>query len=265
MSHTDDLGDRMKMYEQAEAGRRLMPGLPVCARSDGRSFSTWTRGFERPYDTRLSETMVETTRELVEATGACIGYTQSDEISLVWYEPRGPIPFFEGKTQKLVSVLASMATAFFNRHGHRFPERHSTPAQFDCRVWNVPTLAEAANVLLWRELDATKNSVSMAARAYYSHKQVHGLSSSDMQELLHQKGVNWNDYPAFFKRGTFVRAARVTRAFTADELSKLPPKHHAHTNPDLAVSRRVIACLDLPPLRQVQDRVAVLFPPPEAP
>ena len=261
MSHTDDLGDRMKMYEQMEAGRRLMPGLPVCARIDGRAFSTWTRGFGRPFDARLSNVMVGTTKRLVKETGARIGYTQSDEISLVWYEPRRALPFFDGKVQKLSSVIASMTTAFFNEQRHLFPERKDRPAQFDCRVWNVPTLDEAANTLLWRELDATKNSISMAARAFYSHKQLHGLGSADMQELLHQKGVNWNDYPTYFKRGTFVQAREVTQPFTAAELESLPPKHAARTNPRLVVSRKVIEVLDIPPLARLPDRVFVLFGP----
>ena len=111
----DDLGDRMKVYEAAETGRRFTPLLPVYARIDGRCFSTFTDGLDRPFDDRLSRAMVETVKYLVGETYARIGYTQSDEISLVWQQARYDSEMlFGGKVQKLVSVLAAMATAKFN-------------------------------------------------------------------------------------------------------------------------------------------------------
>ena len=170
---TDAFGDRMKSYERTEAGRRALPLLPIMIRLDGKGFSRWTRGLERPYDVRLSETMVHITERLVEELGACIGYTQSDEISLVLYsDDYHQEVYFGGKFQKLVSVSASMATALFNqRSAEQFPDKPL--AFFDSRVWTVPNLTEAANAFLWREIDATKNSVSMAARHYYSHKKLH--------------------------------------------------------------------------------------------
>src|ERR1700741_264409 len=110
-SGKDAFGDRMKLYEMTEAGRRLMPLVPVMARIDGRSFSGFTRKLERPYDKRLSDLMIETTRWLVEITVACMGYTQSDEISLTWYsESSESQVFFDGRIQKMVSQLASLAT-----------------------------------------------------------------------------------------------------------------------------------------------------------
>ncbi|MCA9560577.1 MAG: tRNA(His) guanylyltransferase Thg1 family protein [Myxococcales bacterium] len=134
------LGDRMKMYERREAGRSLMPGLPVCVRIDGKRFSRWTDGLARPYDQRLSDLMIETTMALVEETNACIGYTQSDEISLVLYDddPKAK-PYLGARLQKLCSILASVATAQFNaRVPTALPERAAMPALFDCRVWAVP-------------------------------------------------------------------------------------------------------------------------------
>ncbi|KKL92895.1 hypothetical protein LCGC14_1880070, partial [marine sediment metagenome] len=107
---SDNFGDRMKMYEKAESGRRFMPLLPVYARLDGRSFSRFTKGFNRPYDKRMSEAMIDTTKYLVEETNALIGYSQSDEISLVWYSDSIDSQiFFDGKIQKMVSVLAALA------------------------------------------------------------------------------------------------------------------------------------------------------------
>lgn len=257
----DALGDRMKIYEAAEAGRRLMPLLPVMARIDGRAFHSFTRGMDRPFDQRLSDAMVETTRQLVRETNACMGYTQSDEITLAWHADNHKSQiWFDGRVAKMTSQLAAHATLTFYRlmletmpgFAHRLPT-------FDARVWQVPNRTEGANVFLWREWDATKNSVSMAAAAYYGHKELHGKNSADKHELLFQKGVNWNDYPAFFKRGTYVQRVTVCKPFSADELERLPPKHAARTNPAIVVERTEYRVLDIPPLGTVTNRDAVVF------
>jgi len=99
----------------------------------------------------------------------------------------------------------------------------------------------------------------MAARAYYSHGELDQKSGGQMQELLFQKGVNWNDYPAFFKRGTFVQRRKVLKPFTADELDALPEKHEARSNPDLVVERTEIRELEMPPFSKVTNRVDVVF------
>ncbi len=258
----DGLGDRMKEYERAEAGRRLMPLLPAIARLDGRAFHSFVRALERPYDKRLSDLMLDTATFLVRATNALIGYTQSDEITLAWVqEEYDSQVFFDGRVQKMVSMLSALCSAHFNRRLPAFlpAEFADRLPVFDARVWNVPTLEEAANTFLWRELDATKNSISMAARAYYDHAELHDKSGAEMQELLWKRGVNWNDYPAFFKRGTFIRRQTVRRAFTAPELDSLPPKHAARSNPELVVERSECVPLDLPPLSKVENRVGVLF------
>lgn len=257
----DQFGDRMKLYEHQEAGRRLLPLLPVCLRIDGKGFSKFTKGLQRPYDKRLVELMCDTTTYLVQETQACIGYTQSDEISLVWYSDdyKNQI-FFDRRVQKIVSVVASMATAFFNANIDKYlPEKVGNLAMFDCRVWQVPTLEEAANTVLWREFDATKNSISMAARHYYSHETVYKKTGDEMQEMLWQQGVNWNEYPSFFKRGTFIQKRKVERLFTTEEIDKLPIKHEARLNPKLTVERSEIQRLDMPPFSKVTNRVDVIF------
>jgi tRNA(His) 5'-end guanylyltransferase len=258
----DPLGDRMKLYEMAEAGRRLLPLLPAIARLDGRGFSRFTHGLERPYDRRMSDLMIETTRYLIHETVACCGYTQSDEITLGWYCPDfAQDMFFGGRISKMLSTLAAEASVYFNHRLRDFlPAEFATRLPtFDCRVWNVPNLEEGANAFLWRELDASKNSVSMAARHYYTHGELANRSSREMQELLFQKGVNWNDYPAFFKRGTYLQRRKLTRAFTAEELETLPPMHEARRNPQLVVERTEVAVLDLPPLGKIVNRAAVIF------
>lgn len=257
-----EFGDRMKFYEKQEAGRRLIPLIPVCARMDGRSFHNFTSSLVRPFDKNFREAMTETTINLVKETNALIGYTQSDEISLVWYEPNFKSQiFFDGKVQKMCSILAALTTSFFQheiRQGELRHLKYKFPI-FDARVWNLPTLVEAANYLVWREADATTNSIQMVAQSLYSHKQLNNKSCKQMQEMIFQKGKNWNDYPAVYKRGTYVRRVKRMTKFSAEELENLPPKHEAHTNPDLQILRSVVEVVEWPPLAQIKNRVEVIF------
>jgi len=258
----DDFGDRMKAYESAETERYFMPLLPIYARIDGRCFSAFTRGLDRPFDIRITRAMIETTKYLVEETHARIGYTQSDEISLVWQQDRYDSEvFFNGKVQKLVSVLASLATAKFNHVclvDETLQERtKNLMPVFDCRVFQLPNRTEAANAVLWREKDATKNAISMAERSFYSHKALHGKSSSEMQEMIFQKGQNFNDYPAFFKRGTFVRRITEERPFTPEELERIPEKHRPAL--DTLVTRSRVVELEMPVFTKILNREAVIF------
>jgi tRNA(His) guanylyltransferase len=260
----DSFGDRMKLYEMAEAGRKFMPMLPIIARIDGRGFSKFTQGLARPYDKRLSDLMIDTTKFLVHESNACCGYTQSDEITLAWWAStyEGEV-FFAGRISKMNSTLAALASVYFYRQISEYgalPEEYlNRIPTFDCRVWNVPNIVEGANAFLWREQDATKNSISMAARAYYEHGELMNKNGSEMQEMLWQKGVNWNDYPSFFKRGTYVQRKMVKRGFTADELAILPERHAAKNNPDLKFERAEYQALDLPPLGKIVNRASVLF------
>jgi tRNA(His) 5'-end guanylyltransferase len=263
VSQEDNLGDRMKQYEFQETSRRLLPGLPIYARIDGRGFSRFTRGMHRPYDQRMSAAMVLTTKSLVEDTHATIGYVQSDEISLVWMPSNneGVQAWFDGKTMKMASVLAGLATASFVRAlflefglEEGLALMNQAP-HFDARVISMPGDMEAANMMLWRNMDATKNAISMAASHYYSHKELQGRSGSEKQEMLWQKGINFNDYPDFFKRGTFVRRDTVETTLTQEELARIPERHR----PAGPVMRSVVRDFDLPPLSRVQNLTGVLF------
>lgn len=257
----DALGDRMKMYETMESGRRLMPLLPVMARIDGRSFHSFTRGMNRPFDADFSDCMLTTLMELVKETSACMGYTQSDEITLAWHSRtlQSQI-WFDGRIAKMTSQLAALATLFFYREISRVKPIYARRLPtFDARVWGVPNQTEGANVFLWREWDATKNSVSMAAAAYYSHQQLHGKNTPDKHEMLHDKGINWNDYPAIFKRGAYVQRRTVKTPFSAEEIDQLPEKHEARKNPDMMIERQIHTVLDMPPLSSVVNREAVIF------
>lgn len=257
---SDDLGDRMKAYEAVESERRLLPLCPVYARIDGRCFSAFTRGMDRPFDVVMSETMIATTSKLVEETHARIGYTQSDEISLVWLAdgPKSDI-FFSGKVLKMASVLAAMATSAFMASIIESPyaERARMLPHFDARVFSLPNRAEAANMFLWRELDATKNAISMAASTYYSAKALHGKKSDEKQEMLFAKGMSFNDYPAFFKRGTFVRRVTRERPLSSEELAKIPERHRPPAGQTF--TRSSVERLDMPRFGSVTNREAVIF------
>jgi tRNA(His) guanylyltransferase len=257
---TDDLGDRCKSYEFAEAGRRAMRGLPLLARLDGRAFHTFTRDFKRPYEHGMSVSMRETTRYLVQETVALVGYTQSDEITLVWFEPSQSTSeyAFGGRFQKLASVLAGMAsTKFYQLVLEWLPDKAREVPHFDCRVWQVPTLDEATDVFIWREDDATKNSITMAARVYYSDAELDGKNSNDKQEMLWQKGVNWDNFPNFFKRGSYFQRRACLRTLSDEERMRIPEAHRPPV--DETFQRSQVVELDLPPVRKIANLSAVLF------
>lgn len=152
----DDLGDRMKGYENAYR-IKLPQRLPVVLRIDGKAFHTFTKGMKKPFDEGLSNAMWETTKFLCKnIQGAKIGYTQSDEITILLtnYEKLTTDAWFDNNLQKMCSVAASMATAKFNEEIHKvYPEKEF--AMFDARAWVLPH-NEVNNCFLWRQQDATK-------------------------------------------------------------------------------------------------------------
>lgn len=256
-SRFDAMGDRMKMYEMREAGHKLMPGLPVLVRLDGRSFHTFTRGLKRPFDMDMRACMDETAKYLVQETHASVAYTQSDEISLAYpnIDPDGQL-MFDGRSQKLCSILAAMATAKFNQEVmRRLPSHAHKLPLFDARVWQVPSLDLALEAFAWREADATKNSITMYASAFYSHKELHKKSSRDKHDMLHAKGVNWNDLDAALKRGVYFRRETIVKELTPTELARIPAKHR----PSGPVTRSEVRVIDMPPITQVINAKDVLF------
>lgn len=259
MEH-DALGDRMKAYEAVE-DRRLDSRLPIYARIDGRGFSRFTAGMARPYDAGMARTMIETASGLVERTHAKIAFVQSDEISLVWLADGDTAQtIFDGRIQKLCSVLASLSTALFMaaltkddrlcRYAERLPH-------FDCRVLQLPSKTEAANMLLWRELDAQKNAISGAARGAFSHKALHGKNGAEMLSMMSEANVDFAGYPVCFRRGTFLRRVSFYRPFTSDELARIPEKHRPADGS--CVGRSEVRSIDMPPFRAVINREAVVF------
>ena len=253
------LGDRMKSYE-SRYDQRLLPMVPVLARLDGRAFHSFTSGLDRPFHKGLVELMIRTTEQLVEKSNARCGYTQSDEITLVWLsESFDSEIFFGGRLQKMCSVLSSCATAIFNESiPGLVPEKAGSLAEFDCRVWQVPTRDEAANAFVWREQDAVRNSIQSAARSIYSDRDCFKKSSSQLQDMLHESGVNWNDYPTAFKRGTYVRFQTIEGEYTAEQIEQLPPLHEARQGKTVR-TRRLLVREEFEPITHYRNRDEVLL------
>lgn len=201
------MGDRMKDFESVTK-TRLISKLPVLARLDGKAFHTFTRKMLKPYDQRFHECMWAAATYLCNNVEGCqVAYVQSDEITLLLSD-RGSVntqPWFGNELQKLCSVSAAMASvSFYQTFLDIFGVLPTKDLPvFDARFWNLPD-HEVSNVFLWRQRDAERNSLSMQAQALFSHKELEGKSSADRHDLLHSKGVNWNDLPTPVKRGVCV-------------------------------------------------------------
>jgi len=212
----DILGDRMKSYEAVEASRKLNDTLPVMVRLDGKAFHSWTKGLERPFCSWLSDAMIETTEFLINETGATIGYTQSDEISLVLVKPNENSQlWYDGKIQKITSVTAKFNAIVARQGVNRL-------ACFDSRVWNVPSFSEASNTILWRFYDCVKNSVSMLASCHFSCKQLHGKNTDDKINMLNEIGVSWFDLLPQYRYGTLLLRKLKLVELSDEQLAKVP-------------------------------------------
>jgi tRNA(His) 5'-end guanylyltransferase len=237
----DDLGNRMKTFYEEIPKTKLMRRCPVICRLDGKAFHTFTRGFKRPFDDVLIKTMQETAKYLCENIQGCqLAYTESDEISLLLidYQRFETSAWFDYEIQKMCSISASMATMAFNKFFEVFIKEENyifsdemlengdynpnyknkelfniwtvhkqaakKGAMFDARVFNIPR-EEVTNYFYWRQLDASRNSIQMVGQVNFSHKELQNKSCNDIQDMLMtQKGINWNDFPTYQKRGSCV-------------------------------------------------------------
>lgn len=225
----DELGKRMKEYYEGIPKTKLMRRCPVAIRLDGKAFHTFTRGFNKPFDEVLIKSMQETMKYLCENIQGCVlGYTQSDEITLILvdYKKLNSAAWFDYEVMKMCSIAASMATMAFNKafegnmnvwvnsceyplvneenlklyQAYLISLRHG--AVFDARVFNIPK-EEVTNLIYWRQLDATRNSIQMVGQTNFSHKELQNKSCNMIQDMLMtQKGINWNDFPVYQKRGS---------------------------------------------------------------
>lgn len=232
----DSLGDRMKGYEGVSRNF-LTRRVPAIIRLDGKAFHTFTKGMKKPFDSVLTQTMQETMKYLCENIQGCVlGYTQSDEITLVLtdYATIQTDAWFGYNIQKMCSISASMATSVFNKVFYRsidnyfnqedilstmFGENSESKdrlrqyadilknalakgALFDSRAFSIPK-EEVCNCLIWRQQDATRNSIEAVGQANFSHHELHKKTCNMIQEMLwSQRGINWNDFPTELKRGS---------------------------------------------------------------
>ena len=222
------IGDRMKNNYENISRYYLTRRMPVIIRIDGKAFHTFTRGMKKPFDDIFVKTMQDTMKYLCENIQGCVlGYTQSDEISLVLvdYAELNTDAWFGNNLQKMCSVSASMATMAFNKYFignvnqyisdimeyEDFDpdddyiinlDKKSYSAMFDSRVFNIPR-EEVCNYFIWRQQDATRNSIQSVGQANFSQKELNGKSCNDIQDMLMtQKSINWNDYATTLKRGS---------------------------------------------------------------
>lgn len=236
----------MKAYESVPRNF-LTRRIPVIVRLDGKAFHTFTKGMEKPFDRVLMETMQETMKYLCENIQGCVfGYTQSDEITLVLtdYATIKTDAWFGYNVQKMTSIASSMATMAFNRaFGDAFAKMLCTPGRdtspyvdkktgrvkvgiFDARVFSVPK-DEVCNCLIWRQQDATRNSIEAVGQAHFSHRELQGKSCNEVQEMLWSlRGINWNDLPADCKRGSC--CYRIERIVKMDDPRKAGEQIEVH-------------------------------------
>ncbi len=209
----DQLDRSLRRFETAH-DHCVLPGLWMVARLDGRNFTRLTREvrpFHSPFDPLFRDFMAATTEHLMTCGFRFIyGYTQSDEISLLFHPQADE---FSRKLRKLISILAGEASAVFSLHvGHA--------ASFDCRISQLPTRHLVADYFHWRQLDAARNALN--AHCYWSLRRsgqsvqaataaLQGLSVPEKNELLFQHGVNFNDLPLWHKRGVGVYWAQVEK------------------------------------------------------
>ena len=238
----DNLGTRMKEFYENIPKTRLMRRTPVAIRIDGKAFHTFTRGFQKPFDEVLVTAMQRTMQYLCQNIQGCVlGYTQSDEITLILvdYQTFDTNAWFDYEVQKICSIAASMATMVFNKYFDEEVDNYCAThyinsrglydvlniysiselknvdsvltsyinsmikgAMFDARAFNIPK-EEVTNLIYWRQLDATRNSIQMVGQANFSHKALQNKSCNMIQDMLYEeRNINWNDFPTHLKRGS---------------------------------------------------------------
>ena len=199
----DDFDTNMRIYEQS-LDQYILPDMYIVARLDGRSFTRLTKEicqFEAPFDIRFRDYMVETVRYVMDCGFRVVyGFTESDEISLLFHPDDNT---FGRKVRKINTTLAGEASAAFSLALGKV-------ATFDCRVVPLPNLDRVRDYFVWRQEDAHRNSLN--AHCYWmlrkegigkeeATKQLEGKSVSYKNEMLFERGINYNELPDWQKRG----------------------------------------------------------------
>lgn len=194
------IGERMKGYE--DCYRIYLPRrTPLIIRIDGRSFHSLTAVMDKPWDISFFKAMVNVAEGLChEIQGAKLAYIQSDEVSVLVtdYEQLNTQPWFGKNLQKVVSISAARATWQFQQIST------FSNALFDSRAFILPK-EEVCNYFIWRQQDATRNSIQSLGQAHFSHKELHNFTCEQIkQKLLEEKGVSWESNDTWKKRGATV-------------------------------------------------------------
>jgi len=202
-----NLGTRMKEYEYVTR-HRLIPHMPTILRLDGRAFHTFTRGMDRPYDEDMHKSMCYAMEESIkrDIQNVVFSYTQSDEISILLkdYPNFNTEQWFAGVIQKICSIAAASVSVYFNDYFRSLSDENESKdfGLFDCRVYQLPQ-EEVVNYFIWRQQDATKNSIQMLGQSEFSHKELHKKSCKDILDMLiNEKEINWNSIDVWKKRGS---------------------------------------------------------------
>lgn len=247
----DQMADAIKFFESQNESK-LMAGCPIIMRLDGKGFHNFTKNLTRPFDEKLTQCMIETTEYLVKEFQADFGYTQSDEITLIFKNElnfdndknkTGSTFMFDGRLQKLCSLGSAKCTSKFMQCIMKYlPHKVDDLPAFDNRVFQVPSKELASYVFYWRFLDCKKNAISMAASAVVKNeKLLVGKSSKDRIAILAENGIQFDDYANAFKYGTMILVKKELRAFSDDELQSIPEKHRP-TAPVLRTVIKPMAC-----------------------
>lgn len=250
------LEDAQRQKEASTTAAVLDKELPVVIRLDGHAFRTYTRHLDKPFDSRLVQAMDTVTRFLVEETKADVGYTQSDEISLMFLNG-AKLPF-NGRLLKLCTLLAGMASAKLNEAvaAEGIPRSNGQP-YFDCRASNRESLEEAANYFLWRETDGMRNSTSMLAQSLFSKKELFKVNQEGLRKLLREKGCPWEHLPVREQRGAYFYRETYEMPMDEETLNLIPEKHRA-TAPAVIIRTKIVG-VEHPPIEALENPVQVLF------
>ena len=199
------LGDRMKENYENRYRFYLTRRTPVVIRLDGKAFHTITKKCDKPFDGPFCTAMDVTAGMLVnDIQGSKLAYVQSDEISILLtdFDRFNTDAWFDYNIQKIVSVSAGMASAYFSQHWESYVALGDKLSMgiFDCRAFNLPK-EEVCNYFIWRQQDWFKNSLQMLARAHFSHKQLKGKKTQDLHDMLYKQGINWTEQSNRYKNG----------------------------------------------------------------
>ena len=260
----DDLGDRMKRYEAVANSQRLIPGLPLYARIDGRAFHTFTRGFGFPYPElkdrcgyELPNAMMKTAEALCKEFNCTLVETHSDEISLGWLKlEQAP---FDGEYFKLVSNLASYAGAVFFKHISPYiPDklRKGIIPSFDCRVFQVPSEMELANLFIWRQNDCMRGCLNQYAQQFFSHKELHGKTGKERYQMLIDAGHAYDkNVHSNFRYGYFCHRETYEVEIPKEFMTEFETAHGITTTKRSKIGQLHVAF----PLSKVENKIQFLF------